>query len=172
MKSGVCPLCGMSLVHIDLLPRPTSAPAALAVQMDYLMEHYLEIQKRFASDRTADVAMHALALAAAADEFAKLLDDPDVDLAEELPAAVSRLRAAALKTNGKSLDADRVTFVELSGAMRSLVGQVRPDKRKYPDIFIFHCPMSKGDWLQTSEDMANPYYGFKMLKCGDLISRD
>ena len=116
--------------------------------------------------------MHALALVATTDEFAKLLDDPGVDLPAELSAAVSRLRAAALKTNGKSLDADRVTFVELSGAIRSLVEHVRPDKEKYPDIFIFHCPMSKGDWLQTSEDMANPYYGFKMLKCGDLISRD
>ena len=28
--------------------------------------------------------------------------------------------------------------------------------------------MSKGDWVQTTADKANPYYGFKMLKCGEL----
>ncbi len=162
----------MSLVHVDSLPRPKSAPAAVAVRVNYLMEHYLELQKRFASDKTTDVAQHALGLAAAADDLEAKLREPEVDLPPEFGAALRRLRSAALKTNGKSIDADRVTFVDLSAAMRTLVEHVRPDKARYPDIYIYHCPMSKGDWLQTSDEMANPYYGFKMLKCGDLISRD
>lgn len=52
--------------------------------------------------------------------------------------------------------------------MRTLVEQVRPDKEHYPTIYIFHCPMTKGDWLQSSEGLANPFYGFKMLTCGEL----
>ena len=28
--------------------------------------------------------------------------------------------------------------------------------------------MTKGDWLQLSKETANPFYGFKMLKCGEL----
>jgi hypothetical protein len=27
--------------------------------------------------------------------------------------------------------------------------------------------MTKGDWLQAHDQMANPFYGFKMLKCGE-----
>ena len=52
--------------------------------------------------------------------------------------------------------------------MRTLVEHVRPGRERYPIIYIFHCPMTKGDWLQASEEMANPFYGFKMLKCGEL----
>lgn len=170
-QRGSCPVCGMRLVAADAVPKPTTAPAAIAVQMDYLMEHYLEIQKRFASDRTSEVALHALGLVAATDELSKHLDDPGADLPREFKDAVGRLRRAALKTSGKNLDADRVTFVELSASMRTLVEHVRPDQKRYPDIYIFHCPMSKGDWLQTSEELANPYYGFKMLKCGELQAK-
>ncbi len=166
---GRCPLCGMQLVSIDVLPRPTSAPAAIAVQMNFLMEHYLELQRRFASDSTTDVALNALGLVGAADAIVARLDDPEVDLPAEFGDAVRGLRAAALKTTGKDLDADRVTFVELGAAMRTLVEHVRPDKQRYPKIFIFHCPMTKGDWLQTSEVLSNPFYGFKMRDCGKPV---
>jgi hypothetical protein len=82
--------------------------------------------------------------------------------------AARKLRSAAGSIHGKSLEEDRANFAALSAAMRSLVETVRPDRTRYPKIYIYHCPMSKGDWLQVSADKANPYYGFKMLKCGDL----
>ncbi|HUU95284.1 MAG TPA: heavy metal-binding domain-containing protein [Phycisphaerae bacterium] len=165
---GTCPTCGMQLVAAEAVPKPANAPGVIAVQVDYLMEHYLGLQKRFASDSTKDVALHALGLVGAVDEILKHVDDPEAKLPPEFAAAARTLRATAIKTNGKDLDADRVTFVELGAAMRTLVEHVRPDKERYPKIYIFHCPMTKGDWLQSSEEMANPFYGFKMLKCGEL----
>ncbi|RMF77302.1 MAG: DUF3347 domain-containing protein [Planctomycetota bacterium] len=78
------------------------------------------------------------------------------------------MRASALKLTGKNLDDDRVTFAAISDAMAALVERVRPDKAKYPTIYHFHCPMAHGDWLQLSDEPANPYYGFKMLNCGKL----
>jgi hypothetical protein len=167
-QPGTCPICGMRLVAEEALPRPASPPAAIAVQMNFLMEHYLELQKRFASDRTTDVPLHALGLVAAADEVLKHSEQPGVDLPPKFGQVVRDLRAAAVKTTGQDLDKDRVTFVALSAAMRTLVEQVRPDREAYPKIYIFHCPMTKGDWLQATEDLANPFYGFKMLKCGEL----
>jgi hypothetical protein len=167
-ERGSCPICGMQLVDAGAVPQPTSAPAAIATQMNYLMEHYLELQKRFASDRMADAALHALGLVGAADAILTQLDDPTAHLPAEFGDAVRKLRAAALKTTGKDLEADRVTFVALGSAMSALVEQVRPDRDKYPKIYIFHCPMTKGDWLQVTDEMANPFYGFKMLKCGEL----
>jgi RND family efflux transporter MFP subunit len=167
-ERGTCLICGMRLVAADAVPRPTSAPAAIAAQMNYLMEHYLELQKRYASDRTSDAALHALGLVGAAGAILTQLDDPAVDLPDEFGDAVRKLRAGALKTTGKDLEADRVTFIEIGAAMRTLVKHVRPDRQQYPDIYIYHCPMTKGDWLQASDEMANPFYGFEMLKCGEL----
>jgi len=167
-QRGTCPICGMQLVAAKLLANPTTAPAAIATQVNFLMEHYLELQKRFASDRGADTALHALGLVGAADEILRRTDQPDVASGAALADAVRALRAAAVKTTGKSLDDDRATFVALSNAMRKIVDIARPDPARYPRIYIYHCPMTKGDWLQTTDQMANPFYGFKMLKCGAL----
>ncbi len=169
--SASCPVCGMRLVAADVLPAPAGAPEAIAVQINYLMEHYLELQARFSSDRTADVALHALGLVGAADETLALLDKPEAKLPSEFAEAVRALRAAALKTTGKDLDDDRVTFAQMGAAMETLVRHVRPDPREFPDIYIYHCPMTKADWLQTSEPIANPFYGFRMLKCGTLVGK-
>jgi Cu(I)/Ag(I) efflux system membrane fusion protein len=34
------------------------------------------------------------------------------------------------------------------------------------------CPMVKGgagDWLQSTSELLNPYYGSEMLRCGDVV---
>jgi hypothetical protein len=167
-RPGTCALCGMQLVAESAMKRPTAASEHVAAQMDYIVEHYLELQKLLASDRTTDIARQALGLASASQELLQHIHDPNVDLPPEAVAAAQKLHAAALKTTGASLAADRVTFVELSAAVRTLVEHARPDRKRWPKLYLYHCPMSKGDWLQATDDKANPYYGFKMLKCGEL----
>ena len=91
--------------------------------------------------------------------------------ARELEAAAAKkLHAAALKTTGADIDADRVVFVEMSAAVQTLVEHIRPVSLRWPKLYIYHCPMSNGNWIQATDNMANPYYGFKMLKCGELQS--
>ncbi len=163
-----CTKCGMQLVPADSLVQPQTAPAKVAVQMDFITEHYLELSRLLASDTTSGVPINALGLASAAEELSKQLQDPGVELPAEVAVAAERLRSAALKTTGQDIQADRVTFVELSAAMRTLIQHIRPDKKRWPKLYIYHCPMSKGDWIQSVEQKANPYYGFKMLRCGEL----
>lgn len=171
-EPGRCGICGMQLIAAKDLPHPKTAPEAVQVQMNHLMEHYLELQRRFAADRTKGAAQQALGLIAAADELEKLLDQPKVELSQAFRAAVKQLREAAVKIRGEDLAASRVALVNLSAALRTLVEQARPSRDKYGKLYIFHCPMSKGDWLQATEDMKNPYYGFEMLKCGELVSTE
>lgn len=166
---GTCPVCGMRLVAAEAVPRPTSAPAALATQMTFLLEHYLELHQRLAADSSDEVALHALGLVGACDAIAAAASDPGVRLPAEFGQALRRLRTAALKLSGRSLTSDRIAFAEIGSALRTLIGHVRPDRQRYPKIYVFHCPMTKGDWLQVSAEMANPFYGFRMLKCGELV---
>ena len=40
-----------------------------------------------------------------------------------------------------------------------------------PGYYVAHCPMvpnNEGDWIQTSKDIANPYFGKAMLGCGSI----
>ncbi len=164
---GSCPKCGMLLVKESMLKRPTAAPDHIATQMNYIMEHYLELQHLLASDRTKGLTLHALGLVSASEALSKHLADPGVNLTPEVSLAAKLLHAAALQIKGK-LDADRVTFVDLSAAVGTLVKYARPDQVRWPKLYLYHCPMTKGDWIQPAEEKANPYYGFKMLSCGEL----
>lgn len=167
-RPGTCEICGMRLVARSEFKMPHDAPSRIAAQVNYITEHYLELQRLFASDKTRGVARQALGIAAASEQLINHLDADDISATDELKSAIVKLHSAALKITGNNLEADRVTFVELSSAMRALIEQARPDHQRWPKLYIFHCPMSKGDWVQTAEEKANPYYGFKMLNCGEL----
>lgn len=167
-EPGTCSICGMRLVPESDFHLPHDAPSRIVAQIDYITEHYLELQRLLASDKSADVARQALGIAAASEELLKHIVDPATPNATEIKATVEKLRDAALRTTGTSLEEDRVTFVGLSSAMRTLINLARPDRERWPKLYIYHCPMSKGDWVQTTLEKANPYYGFKMLNCGEL----
>lgn len=167
-EPGTCSICGMRLVAESAFHRPHDAPSRIVAQIDYITEHYLELQRLLASDKTNDIARQALGIASACEELLKHIEGASIPNATEIKATVEKLRDAALKTTGSSLEKDRVTFVGLSAAMRKLINLARPDRARWPKLYIYHCPMSKGDWVQTTLEKANPYYGFKMLNCGEL----
>jgi hypothetical protein len=167
---GTCSICAMQLVPAArLLPEP-SAPQRVQREMDHLMEHYLAVQKLLASDSTTDLARHALGLTAASEEMLKHVDGLDAQRKASIKAAAQKVHDAALKFKGERIADDRVHLADLSTGMVALLDHLRPDRQRWPELYVFHCPMSKGDWIQTSKDKANPYYGFAMLKCGELTA--
>ncbi|MFG1501115.1 hypothetical protein ABMA70_12995 [Halobacteriovorax sp. XZX-3] len=38
------------------------------------------------------------------------------------------------------------------------------------DLKIVKCPMAKARWIQKGSSVKNPYYGKKMLTCGEIES--
>jgi uncharacterized protein YdbL (DUF1318 family) len=69
----------------------------------------------------------------------------------------------------KNIEAKRKSFQMISDAMYDLVRTVRFDKE-----VVYHqfCPMAFNDagayWLSASSDVKNPYFGKKMLTCGEV----
>ncbi len=167
--AGICPICAMQLLPRDRIVGLDDGGASVAQQVDYLMEHYLALQERFARDSTAEAARHALGLVDASEKLRDTLQGTVPPGAMGLLNSVNALHDAALQVRGVDLSHDRTQFVQLSAAMRSIVAQQRPDPTRWPKLFIYHCPLSKADWIQSVERKANPYYGFKMLDCGNLL---
>ena len=66
------------------------------------------------------------------------------------------------------LDEARKAFFSLSNTMIALANTFKPDET----LFVLHCPMAndnKGaDWLSSSKEIRNPYYGEAMLTCGEV----
>jgi Cu(I)/Ag(I) efflux system membrane fusion protein len=42
-------------------------------------------------------------------------------------------------------------------------------------VIRMHCPMAANnrgaDWLQSAEELRNPYFGSAMLTCGEIVER-
>jgi len=69
----------------------------------------------------------------------------------------------------KDIEAKRKSFQMISDAMYDLVRTVRFDRE-----VVYHqfCPMAFNDagayWLSSTSDVKNPYFGKKMLTCGEV----
>lgn len=59
----------------------------------------------------------------------------------------------------------REMFSSLSNNMISLA---KATTLSDTEIYIDYCPMKKASWLSAEKAIKNPYYGNKMLTCGNL----
>ena len=87
--------------------------------------------------------------------------------ADDLPAAraaAASLPAAKPIATATDLTTARKAFKQLSAQAVSLA-------RGQPGYFVAHCSMFPGgaDWVQTTEELANPYWGRSMPHCGTLV---
>ncbi|MFH2053014.1 MAG: hypothetical protein ABIK96_11160 [bacterium] len=124
--------------------------------------HYLAIQTALAGDSLDQVGEHASALEKLA--TAEFTERGDVGAAgPESPAAVINAATARL-AEAKDLEGARRAFGDLSEALvRS--GVLIPEGQ----LKVAYCPMVEKHWLQTGNEIANPYYGSKMLRCGAFV---
>lgn len=138
---------------------------------DVIVARYEAIHRTLASDTFDGVADNALAIQTAAEAAAKDFSAQKAGVATaKADACLSLLpevaRAAAKLAAAKDLSAAREAFGELSRPMvrwREMATGERPK--------VAYCPMAKKPWLQDSEEIANPYYGSKMLRCGSIVSK-
>lgn len=78
--------------------------------------------------------------------------------------------AEAIALQGeKDIEGKRKSFQVISDNLYDLVRTVRYDKQK---IYHQFCPMAFNDqgayWLSPNSDIKNPYFGKKMLTCGEV----
>ena len=70
----------------------------------------------------------------------------------------------------KDIQQFRNVFVELSNVMTTMSKSFGPFDQHY---FIQRCPMANHDkgaeWLSSTKEVLNPYFGASMLKCGEVI---
>ncbi len=79
-------------------------------------------------------------------------------------------RANAI-TASSDVAAQRMEFESLSMAMINVVEAFGPLSNA---VYRQTCPMVRGgsaDWLASEEQIANPYHGSKMLRCGDVVRK-
>lgn len=71
----------------------------------------------------------------------------------------------------KNLPAARKQFLPFSTALVALAKQLRKEDPEWAGLKIYHCPMAPapGLWMQSKGPLRNPFYGSKMLACGEEV---
>jgi hypothetical protein len=115
------------------------------------LAHYFPISKTLAEDKTDGVKEQA--------EKLQKSEDKAIAKAAEALAKASDLAGA------------RKAFMDVSKAVLAAVETASKKGEKLPTLYVFECPMAKpyGKWAQDVKEIANPYHGSKMLKCGKLV---
>jgi hypothetical protein len=72
----------------------------------------------------------------------------------------------------KTLEQARSRFLPFSTGVVALAKRLRQDLPAFPKLKIYHCPMAPqpGLWMQVDGPLRNPFFGSKMLKCGEDVT--
>lgn len=112
--------------------------------------------------KNALVESDAKTVATEARELALLLSK-----SEKMVGAAAYRAADAMRTS-TDISAQRAQLGPLTAGVYDAVKKTDPAS----PVYYAYCPMANnnkgGYWLSEKKEIANPYYGSKMLKCGSV----
>ncbi len=144
--------------------------SAFNTSFGHFLHNYYNLKDALVATNQQQATDAANALVGAADSVA--LNELKADSAIVLTAKdyISSISAEAKGLAGeKDIEAQRKSFQVISESMYTLLQTVR-----YNQEVVYHqfCPMAFDDagaaWLSKSSDIKNPYFGKKMLTCGEV----
>jgi hypothetical protein len=100
-----------------------------------------------------------------AEEFIKTANTIDYKLISE-GNINALLKDGTLISEAKDIRKQRQRFANLSNNMATLAKAVKFTSQP---IYQAYCPMQKANWLSSSKEIKNPYFGSAMLTCGKVV---
>jgi len=155
-------------------PKPivkSSLDSNATFQLVHVLDHYYALKNALVATDSGKVSSTAGLLVEAVHTFSATLAADSVSgnsLKIYLDTMINEGNAIAGITD-KNCERQRVFFSPLS---RSFVAILKRVAIKNAGIYVQHCPMALNevgaDWLSDEEDIKNPYFGKKMLECGEV----
>ncbi|MFC1495155.1 efflux RND transporter periplasmic adaptor subunit [Thermodesulfobacteriota bacterium] len=144
------------------------APAKFRGQIDNVLDVYFKIQSVLTQDDSKTVQKQGKLFTEALDGVDMTLLKGDGHMAWMKDHGVLAEHAQLLSSTS-DIEKQRKSFEPISETLKSVIEKFGTGRRH--TVIVFHCPMAfdnKGaDWLQDNKELKNPYFGKKMLKCGE-----
>ncbi len=135
--------------------------------MNTLLDQYFELKNALTRDEQSQATKAATKMLHTVHGFDNTLNK-EVNEATWLNRMKDLKNALADIQNQQDIETLRKRFLSISNAIKLL-------SRAYPvdqTIYVQHCPMAdqnKGaDWLSKDDSIINPYFGKKMISCGEV----
>jgi hypothetical protein len=138
--------------------------------MDSLLTHYFELKDALVASDSVAGADHAKKLLhATSNARTTQLETENRGLWLGISEILEKETTRLIETG--DIEEQRLYFEPISEAMIQVVESFQP-----VGYTMYHqsCPMVRGgsaDWLSREEQIANPYHGDRMLRCGETIQR-
>jgi len=143
-------------------------PEAFKVQLGDVVAAYLPIKDKLASDGKdlkKEISQFKKSLKAV--DMGLVMGDAHNAWMEELKSMNKELGSL---DGVISIDEQRSIFHRISNSLMNVVSTLGVKSQNKSPIYLQFCPMvndnAGGYWFSKDEEIRNPYFGAKMLKCG------
>jgi hypothetical protein len=172
----LCPAC-KTKPEIPFKPQAvqSSLPAGPSKMAGLLLNDYLELKDALVATRSEDAHQNAQGMLQQVSTLkAAIMADsmnlhPSGKLLVQLDSMHFQLTRILLQ-DIKSCEPQRICFKYLSDNVFSFITLIHARQ-----LHLYHqyCPLALNEqggwWLSTAAEIKNPYFGSKMLTCGELV---
>ena len=146
---------------------PSQAAVGKQESVSAILNHYLTMKDALVEDDSEKAASSGKLLFDAFAEFdASAVSDPQQELGEIIEDG--KMHAEHINENAGNIVHQREHFEILSIDIKDLLAIAGTDRVLYQQ----YCPMYNdnkgGMWLSASNEVKNPFFGSKMLNCGEV----
>lgn len=143
----------------------TSTPSKTDSHVDRVIAEYLLIAKPLGEEQPDTAPAKVDTLIASLEELERHVEGVDAKrLTADAREAVGAMRS-------QPTEKQRDLFKQASASILSLVEAVPPSRGVAQSLYVANCPMAQADWLQDSQELANPFYGEDMKECGRIVRK-
>jgi len=146
----------------------TNVDAGVAAYIKKITDSYLQIKNALIGGKATEAGDAAKTLAAAIKGFDKSLLAADQKKVYDQYEAGLKENAEHIAQSTGDIEHQRERFADMSEGMYAVVKAFGGGKTMYHD----HCPMAKNGkgamWLSETKEIKNPYFGEKMMECGEV----
>lgn len=122
-----------------------------------LLTDYYNIKNALVTGDAASASAHAKAFLQKANTIDyKVISEGNV---QALSSSAGKIAEA------ENIQQQRVYFALFSTNMAAVAKAIKLTDQP---IYQLYCPMKKAYWLSSEKEVRNPYYGSKMLTCGEV----
>ena len=133
---------------------PSATPVLKNDKLNAVYQHYIHLTTALTNGDIAEAKLAANAIEAGTN---------DISGASGIATAASKITAAS------NIEAQRAAYATMSNEMAELI---KKEGLSSGELYLAFCPMAFNDkgatWISGSKEIRNPYFGEKMLTCGEV----
>lgn len=123
-------------------------------KLNAVYQHYIHLTTALTNSDAAEAKIAANAIEAGAKE---------IERGSVIASTAAKITSAA------DIEAQRNAYSTLSN---SIIDLVKKSGLKSGELYVDYCPMALNDkganWLSNKKEIRNPYFGEKMMTCGEV----